>query len=88
MELGGEHLGGVGAPYRVAAERRRGGGGRGGSVSQRGQRDVAGGFATRRAVLAVEFGRQAVQGAGPHVVRGCRGVRGAGCRGAALGGGA
>lgn len=88
MQLGGKHLCGVGAPHRVASERRRRGRGRGGGVSQGGQRDVAGRFAARRAVLAVKFGRQAVQGAGPHVVRGCWGVWGTGCWGAALGGGA
>lgn len=88
MQLDRKHLCGVGAPYRVARERWRRGCGRGGGVSQGGQRDVACRFAACRAVLAVKFGRQAVQGAGPHVVRGCWGVRGAGCRGAALGGGA
>lgn len=88
MQLGGKYLRGVGATNCVARERWRRGGGRGGGVSQGGQRDVAGRFAARRAVLAVEFGRQAVQGAGPHVVRGGRGVRGAGRWGAAQGGGA
>lgn len=61
MQLGRKHLCGVGAPYRVASERWRRGGGRGGGVSQGGQGDVAGRFAARRAVLAVKFGRQAVQ---------------------------
>lgn len=88
MQLGGKHLCGVGASYRVASERRRRGCSWGGSVSQRGQRNVAGRFAACRAVLAMKFGRQAMQGAGPHVVRGCWGVRGAGCWGAALRGGA
>lgn len=88
MQLGGKHLCGVRAPDCVPSERRRRGGGRRGSVSQGGQGDVAGRFAACRAVLAVQFGRQAVQGAGPHVVGGCWGVGGAGCWGAALGGGA
>lgn len=88
MQLGGKHLCGVGAPDCVAAQRWRGGGGRGGGVSEGGQRDVAGRFAASRAVLAVKFRRQSVQGAGPHVVRGCWGVRGAGGWRAALGGGA
>lgn len=88
MQLGRKHLCGVGAPHRVTSERWRRGGGRGGGVSQGGQRDVAGRFAARGAVLAVEFRRQAVQGAGPHVMRGCWGVRGTGCWGAALGRGA
>lgn len=69
MQLGGKYLRGVGATNCVARERWRRGGGRGGGVSQGGQRDVAGRFAARRAVLAVEFGRQAVQGAGPHVFK-------------------
>lgn len=85
MQLGGKHLCGIGAPYSVATERRGRGGGWGGGVSQGGQRDVAGRFAARRAVLAVKFGGQAMQRAGPHVVRGCWGVRGAGCWRAALG---
>lgn len=88
MQLGRKHLCGVGAPNRVASERWRRGGGRGGGVSQGGQRDVAGRFTACRAVLAVKFGREAVQGAGPHVMRGCWGVWGTGCWGAALGGGA
>lgn len=88
MQLGGKHLCGVGAPDCVTGERWRRGGGGGGSVSQRGQGDVAGRLAACRAVLTVQFRRQAVQRAGPHVVGGCRGVGGAGCRGAALGGGA
>lgn len=61
MQLGRKHLCGVGAPDYVASERGRRGGGRGGSVSQGGQRDVASRFATCRAVLTVKFGRQAVQ---------------------------
>lgn len=77
MELGRERLGGVGATHRVARKRRRGRRGRGRGVSQRGQWDVTSGFAARRAVLAVEFGGKAVQGAGPHVVGGSRGVWGA-----------
>lgn len=72
MQLGRKHLCGVGAPYRVTSERWRRGGGRGWCVSQGGQWDVAGRFAASRAVLAVKFGRQAMQGAGPHVVGGCR----------------
>lgn len=85
MQLGGKHLGGVGAPDSVAGERRGGGSGRGRGVSQRGQRDVAGRLAARGAVLAVKLGGQAVEGAGPHVVGGGRGVGSAGRRGAALG---
>lgn len=72
MQLGRKHLRCVGAPYCVTSERWWRGGGRGRGVGQGGQWDVAGRFAASRAVLAVKFGRQAVQGAGPHVVRGCR----------------
>lgn len=88
MQLGGKGLGGVGAPHRVPGEGRRGGGGGGRGVGERGEWDVAGRFAACGAVLSVKFGGQAVQRAGPHVVRLSRGVGGARCRGAALGGGA
>lgn len=88
MQLGRKCLCGVRAPDCVTSEGWRRGGGGGGSVSQGGQGDVAGRFAACRAVLSVQFGRQAVQRAGPHVVGGCWGVGGAGCWGAALGGGA
>lgn len=74
MQLCRKHLGGVGAPHRVARKRRRGRGGGGWGVSQRGEWDVTSGFAACRAVLAVEFGGQAMQGAGPHVVGGRWGV--------------
>lgn len=78
MQLDRKHLRGVGAPDRVAGQRRRRGSGRRGGVSQGGQRDVASRFTARRAILTVKFGREAMQGAWPHVVRGCWGVRGAG----------
>ena len=84
MQLSRKHLGGVGASYRVARERRRRGGGWGRGVSQRGQWDVACRFAACRAVLAVKFGGQAMQGAGPHMMRGCWRVGSAGCWRAAL----
>lgn len=47
-------------------------------MSQGGQRDVASRFTACRAILTVKFGREAMQGAWPHVVRGCWGVGGAG----------
>lgn len=56
-------------------------------MRQRREGDVTGGFAARRAVLAMEFWREAVQGAGPHVLRRSGGVGSAGGRRAALGGG-
>ena len=55
-------------------------------MGQRGQGDVAGRLAAGRAVLAVQLGGEAVQGAGPHVLRGGRGVGGTGGWRAALGG--
>lgn len=56
MELGGEGLGGVGAADSVSSNGRRGGRSGGWCVSQRGQRNVPGGFAASRTVLPVEFG--------------------------------
>lgn len=56
MQFGGEGLGSVGAAHSVSGQRRRGRGGRGRGVSQRGQGDIAGRFAAGGAVLAVEFG--------------------------------
>lgn len=56
-------------------------------MCQRREGDVASRFAACRAVLAVEFWREAVQGAGPHVLRRSGGVGSAGGRRAALGGG-
>lgn len=87
MELGGEGLGGVGAPHGVARQRWRRGLGRGGRVGQRGQGDVTSRLTTGRAILTVEFRGEAVQGAGPHVLRGSGGVWSAGGWRAALGGG-
>lgn len=69
MELDGEGLSGVGAPYSVT---RQGWGrrlGRGGCVGQWGQGDVTSRFTTGRPILAVEFRGESVQGAGPHVLR-------------------
>lgn len=84
MQLGRKDLRGVGASHYVASQRRRGGCGGRGRVSQRRQGDVTGRLAPRRAILAVELRREAVQGAGPHMVRGCWGVGGARRGGAAL----
>lgn len=59
------------------------GGGRG--VRKRGEGNVTGRLATGRAILTVEFRGEAVQGAGPHVLRRCGGVWGTGGWRAALG---
>ena len=87
MELHGKGLGGVGAPHRVARQRWRRRLGRRGGVGERGQGDVTCRLTTGRAILPVEFGGEAVQGAGPHVLRGSGGVWGAGGWRAAQGGG-
>lgn len=55
-------------------------------MSQWGQRDITSRLTTGRAILAVELRGEAVQGAGPHVLRWSGGVWGAGGWGAALGG--
>lgn len=55
-------------------------------MRQWGEWDVASGFTPCGAVLAVEFWGEAVQGAGPHVLRGSGGVGSTGGWGAALGG--
>lgn len=56
-------------------------------VCKRGEGNVTSRFATGRAILAVEFRGEAMQGTGPHVLRRCGGVRSAGGWRAALGGG-
>lgn len=86
MELGREGLGGVGAPHSVARQgwRRRLGGR--GCVGQRGQGDVTSRLTTGRTILAVELRGEAVQGAGPHMLRGSGRVWSAGGWRAALGG--
>lgn len=53
-------------------------------MGKRGQGNVAGRLTTGRAILAVEFWGEAMEGAGPHVLRGSRGIRSAGCCRAAL----
>ena len=55
-------------------------------MGERGQGDVTCRFTTGRAILAVEFRGEAVQGAGPHVLRGSGRVWSAGGWRAALGG--
>lgn len=55
-------------------------------MRQRREGDVTGRFAACGAVLAVELWGEAMQGAGPHVLRWSRGVGSAGGRRAALGG--
>lgn len=54
-------------------------------MGQRREGDVTGRLAACRAVLAMEFRGEAVQGAGPHVLRRSGGVGSAGGRRAALG---
>lgn len=71
MELGREGLGGVGAADSVSSDGRRGRRSRGRRVGQRRQRNVPGRFAASRTVLPVEFGRETVKRARPHVLR-CR----------------
>lgn len=88
MELDGKGLCCVGAPYGVTRQRWRGGLGWGRCVGQGGQRDVASRFASGRAILAMKFRGEAVQRAGPHVLRGRGGVWSAGSWRAALGGSA
>lgn len=68
MEFGGEGLGGVGTAERVSCDGRRGGGGGGRCVGQWGEGNVPGGFAAGGAILPVEFRRQAVKRARPHVM--------------------
>jgi len=87
VELDGKGLGGVAAPHGVAGQRRGRGLCGGGRVGERGQGYVARRLAACRAILVVELRGEAVQGAGPHVLRGNGGVRSAGGRRAALGGG-
>lgn len=60
-------------------------GGRG--VCKRGEGNVTSRLATGRTILAVEFRGEAMQGAGPHVLRWCGGVWSTGGWRAALGGG-
>lgn len=74
MELDRERLGGVGTPHSVTGHGWWGGLGRGGCVGQWGEGDVTSRFTTGRAILAVEFWGEAMEGAGPHVLRWCRGV--------------
>lgn len=71
MELGGEGLGSIGAADSVSSDGWRGRRCRGWRVGQRRQRNVPGGFAASRTVLPVEFGREAIKRAWPHVLR-CR----------------
>lgn len=56
-------------------------------MGQRGQGDVTSRLTTGRSILTVEFRGEAVQRAGPHVLRGSGGVWSAGGWRAALGGG-
>lgn len=90
MEFHGERLTHCRLSQSVVGQRRRGAlrraalrGGRG-RAGQRRERDVAGRFAPRRAVLALEFGCEAVQRAGPDVSRAGGGVGDAGAGRAAL----
>lgn len=57
-------------------------------MGQWGEGDVTSRLTSGRAVLAVEFRGEAMQGAGPHVLRRCRRVGSTGGRRAALGGSA
>lgn len=90
MELHRERLTHRGVSQSVAGQR----GGRAlrraalrcgrGCASQRGEGDVAGRFASGRAVLALELRGEAVQGTGPDVAGARRGVWDAGAGRAAL----
>lgn len=71
MELGREGLGGVRATDSVSSDGRWGRQSRGRGVGQRRQRNVPNRFAASRTVLPVEFGRETIKRAWPHVLR-CR----------------
>ncbi len=69
MELGGESLGSIRAADSVSSDGRWGRQNRGRRVGQRRQRNVPNGFAASRTVLPVEFGRETIKRARPHVLR-------------------